>query len=209
MMPDHSVLPFVVWPLVVVALGVFFLLLFRVPISRFIDRTKSVTKKGVRAYDNAQPTANKPDALAKFLESYHSPLLLEVESDIEQEIQDRGLTHPADVQKALVKSLAAAVVARHFEVVQSSIFASQLEALLFLNGLRGPMPKAHLKGRFYDKAATNFPAWYENRTFEQWFEFLKGHTLVFEAEAGVDISARGREFLKWRVEQRRSGPWSG
>ena len=73
----------------------------------------------------------------------------------------------------------------------------------------GSASKAALKALFYDKAVTDFPEWYENRTFDQWFEFLREQSLVAEAEAGIRISVRGREFLKWRVEHGRSGPWFG
>ena len=96
---------FLAWPSAVVVLGVVFMLVFRAPISRFIDRTRSVSRKGVRAYEDPQLTAKKPDALAEFLESYHNPLLLEVEAAIESEIQDLGLTDPTDVRKALSKRL--------------------------------------------------------------------------------------------------------
>ena len=57
------------WPLAVVVLGVVFMAVFRRPISRFIDRTRSVSKDGVRAYEDPQLSAKKPEALAEFLET--------------------------------------------------------------------------------------------------------------------------------------------
>ena len=208
-MLDQSILPSFAWPLAMVVLGMVFMWLFRDQIGRFIDRTKSVSKEGVRAYDESQLSAKKPGALTEFFESYHSSLLLEVESAIEKDFRDQGLTDPTDVRKALVKRLAGAVIWGQFEALQSSIFASQIEALMLLNGVPQPIPKTDLEAFIYDKAATNFPEWHENRTFDQWFEFLRAQVLVVEAEAGVNISVRGREFLKWRIEQGRSGPWFG
>ena len=196
------------WPLAVVALGVVFMWVFRRPISRFIDRTRSVSKDGVRAYEDPQPSAKKPDALAEFLETYHNPLLLEAEDALEGEIKNLGLTDPADIRKALTKELAANRIVRWFEAAQYHIFASQVAALTYLNAQPGPILKDGLQG-FYDKAAADFPILYVGRTFDQWFAFLTAQRLVAEGDAGVGISVAGREFLQWRVNQGHSGPWHG
>ena len=160
------------------------------------------------AYEDPQLTAKKPDALAEFLESYHNPLLLEVETAIEREIQDLGLTDPTDVRKALSKRLAADRILRWFEAAQSHIFASQVAALTFLNARPGPIPRDGLKG-FYDKAAVDFAMFYIGRTFDHWLEFLTVRGFVVEQDAGVSISTAGREFLQWRVNQGHSGPLHG
>ena len=207
-MVDEIVMSSFAWPLAVVALGVVFMLVFRRSISRFIDRTRSVSKDGVRAYEDPQPSAKKPDALAEFLETYHSPLLLEVENALEGEIEKLGLTDPADIRKALSKGLAANRIVRWFEAAQYHIFASQVAALTYLNAQPGPILKESLQG-FYDKAAAEFPHLYIGRTFEQWFAFLTAQRLVAEGDAGVGISVAGREFLQWRVNQGHSGPWHG
>ena len=199
---------FPAWPSAVVVLGVVFMLVFRAPISRFIDRTRSVSRKGVRAYEDPQLTAKKPDALAKFLESYHNPMLLEVEAAIESEIQDLGLTDPTDVRKALSKRLATDRILRWFEAAQHRIFASQVAALVFLNARPGPIPRDGLKN-LYDKAAADFPMLYIGRTFDHWLAFLTVQRFVVEQASGVSISAAGREFLQWRVNQGHSGPWDG
>lgn len=196
------------WPLAVVTLGFVFIGVFRRPISRFIDRTRSVSKDGVRAFDDPQPPAKKPDALAKFLETYHNPLLLEEEDAIEEEIKNLGLTDPADIRKALSKGLAANRIMRWFEAAQYHIYASQVAALTYLNAQPDPVPKDGLRG-FYDKAAADFPILYASRTFDQWFAFLTAHRLVAEGDAGIGISGTGRQFLQWRVNQGHAGPWHG
>ena len=196
------------WPLAVVTLGLVFIGVFRRPISRFIDRTRSVSKDGVRAFEDPQPAAETPDALTKFLETYHNPLLLEEEAALEGEIKNLGLTDPADIRKALSKELAANRIMRWFEAAQYHIFASQVAALTYLNAQPGPISKDGLRV-FYDKAAADFPTMYAGRTFDQWFAFLTAHRLVAERETGVGISVAGRGFLQWRVNQGHSGPWYG
>ena len=108
-MPDQNIFSYFAWPLSVVVVVVVFLWMFRNPIVRFIDRTKSVSKEGIRAYDDPQLSTKSPDALTKFLDGFHSPLFLETESFIDKEMQDKGVTDPADVRKALLKMLARAV----------------------------------------------------------------------------------------------------
>jgi hypothetical protein len=60
----------VAWPGAALIFGVFFVLVFRPHIGRFLDRTKSVGKEGLRAYDEAQSQqlTTKPDALTQFLD---------------------------------------------------------------------------------------------------------------------------------------------
>lgn len=184
------------------------MIMFRAQIGRFLDRTKSVGKEGLRSYDEAgsQTKPVKADAITQFLEGYHSPLLLELEAAIDQEATNRGLTNPPDMIKALRKSLAGAVIALDFELIQNSIFASQIEALLHLNGRAPtPTPLADVEV-FYNSAAEQYPKYYEKRDFAAWYGYLKAHGLVREDPGGVTLTVRGREYLKWRVDQGRSGP---
>ena len=127
------------WPGVVLVAAVVFMVMFRSNIGRFLDRTKSVGKDGVRAYDEPaalppqQPVVPPNDALLKRLEEYHNPLLREVEENIANDLKARGLTNLNDANKALIKSLAGTQLLLEFERVENTIFASQVAALTFLN----------------------------------------------------------------------------
>lgn len=204
-----ALVPFA-WPIAVFAIvfGVFFLWLFRDPISRLLDRTKSLSKEGIHTYD-AQQSGKRPDALTVFLEGFHSPLLLEAETKIEENLKAQGFADSTHVRKVLVKMLAGALIFGEFQAIQSSIFASQLNALNSLNENPELIPKAKLKARFFDIAVTLYPEMYEHRTFDDWLGYLQHQTLIVETEKGVGISVRGREFLKWRVETGRPAPWLG
>ena len=197
------------WPMATVLITLVLGLLFRGPIGRLIDRTRSVSKEGIRAYDDAQLSARRPEGLTEFLEGFQSPLLLAVEAYIEKDLQDGGFTDPAHVRKVLLKRLAGVLITAHFEDVQRIIFASQLEALDFLCEQFTPTPKDTLKNRFYDKAVTVFPMVYKNRSFDTWLGYLREQDLVDETAEGISLSVRGREFLKWRVGSGRPGPLIG
>jgi hypothetical protein len=136
-------------------------------------------------------------------------LLLETEQRIEVETKKRGLTNLADANRALRKSLAGTLIALHSERVYNSIWSSQVALLIFLNGRAfTPTPVVDLTG-FLTDAAAAYPKLYENRTFQDWLGFLKAELLVSETQEGVTIMARGREFLKWRIDEGRSGPYLG
>ena len=199
------------WPLAAVVLGIVFIGVFKSPITRFIDRAKKVSKDGVHTYDEAQQQQatlpQQPDALAQFLEGYHSPLLLEIESNLEQELVSRGLTNVNDANRALRKSLAGLLLILEFEKLENLIWASQVQALHFLNG-RSPTGPANIEPFFTEAVAAN-PRMFEDRTFQEWLGFLTSQTLALVNEHGISITVRGREYLKWRVDQARSGPYIG
>lgn len=199
------------WPGAAVVFGVFFVVMFRKNVSRLLDRTKSVGKEGLVAYDEQQKQAAlmQPDAITQFLEGYHSPLLLEVERNINAELEKRGLTSPPDANKALRKSLGAMMIEYLFEKTENSIWGSQIEALTFLNG-RAPLPTPTEELEVYfTKAAAAYPRLYEDRTFQDWLAYLTQQLFVGVNEHGATITLRGREYLKWRVDQGRVGPTWG
>jgi len=189
------------------------MVMFRSNIGRFLDRTKSVGKDGVRAYDEPaalppqQPVAPPNDALLKRLEEYHNPLLREVEENIANDLKARGLTNLNDANKALIKSLAGTQLLLEFERVENTIFASQVAALTFLNP-RTPTQLSDIEP-FYSAAASKYPKLYENKPFHDWLSYLIAKTLVRVNEDGVEITVRGREYLKARIDQARPGPFFG
>ena len=205
---------FLAWPGVVLILGLTVILVFKSHFGKFLDRTKRIGKDGIQAYDDAPQqqltatTPTTPDALVKFLEGYHNPLLLEVETSIDDDLKERGLTNLTDINKALRKSLAGANVVLQFEKTDRVIWKSQIAALNYLNTRAGtPTKESELQGFFF-AATVDYPKLYENRSFQQWLGFLGAHFLLREEE-GIFITVRGREFLKWRVEEGRGGPYFG
>lgn len=205
-MEINNILPFVAWPLAALASAVAFMFMFKTQIAGLIDRTRSISKSGIRTYEEVQLSSKKPNALTEFLETYHNPLLREVESACENEIRDRGLVDPHDVQKALCKGLATQFILRWFETAQHHIFASQIAALKFLNAQPQKTARSDLKSVFFDNAVVEFPEVHAGRSFDQWFAFLRQHGFVVEEGSEVQISVAGREFLQWRVQQGHSGP---
>jgi hypothetical protein len=200
----------ITWPAAVLALGIFFMIYFRHEISRLIDRIRSFSKTGFETFD--VPEAPKPDEnrdpLARFLATLDNPLLRQQEENIDKDLKDRGLTEPVAARKALIRSLAGTHILLVFANVQSVIFASQVEALTYLNSKLEPVAAAELRS-FYDRAAQLMPGIYINYTFEAWLGFLESWRLIERTADRVSLSPMGREYLKWRIDTRQTGPFAG
>jgi hypothetical protein len=57
---------------------------------------------------------------------------------------------------------------------------------------------------FYTSAAQTFPALYANYSFDQWFGYLRSQGLIREDGDAVSITIRGRDFLKFLIDEGRS-----
>jgi hypothetical protein len=199
----------IVWPLVVLLLGFGFMFLFKRPIAGLLDRTKRVSKSGLETFENPQvPAPHTPDPLTEFMGSFDNPLLRQQETDIDRDLQNRGFTETNAIIKALTRSLAGTQILAAFERVQNIIWASQISLLTVLNGLPNGMTEDEARP-FYDNAAAGFPVLYEHYTFDNWLAFLESQMLIERRSGRINISLFGREFLKWRVDAGRAGPFHG
>jgi len=198
------------WPIVVTVLGFGFMLLFRRPVAALVERTKKVGKSGLETFESPQlpAPADKPDALAEFMGTYDNPLLREQEAAITADLKTRGLTEPSAAQKALIRSLAGTQILLLFERVQSLIWASQIALLTYLNSRPAGATLAEVRP-FYDDAVQKFPPFYQGYSFDSWVTFLQSWMLLERQGDSVALSKAGREFLKWRIEAGRAGPFHG
>lgn len=107
-------------------------------------------------------------------------------------------------EKILVRMLARAILINQFEQADSSIWASQLELLAYLNSKRQGETLRRLKELFYDRAAAETPAWYQNYSFDGWLGFLQRNNLLALNDGLATITNEGIEYLAWRVQQARA-----
>ena len=197
------------WPAVVLILGGSFFLLFKTPIAGLLGRTKKVGKIGLETFEPPQlPAPEKPDALAEFMGTYDNPLLREQEASILAELKTRGLTSPDVAQKALVRSLAGTQILLHFERLQGLIWLSQVNLLTYLNSRPDGATMSEVQP-FFEAARQQFPDFYTKYTPEQWVRFLETAFFIERRKETLYLTTAGREFLKWRIEDNRSGPYYG
>lgn len=198
------------WPTATLVFGLVFVLAFYKPIANLLLRTKKLGKGGLEAFDNAQLPAHpeSPTEVEKFLRTYDNPLLLLQEQRIRDDLKERKVGAPADLEKMLVRALAGTQLLLHFERVYSSIYSSQVAILNFLNARQdGALPNELMP--FYDDAKTRFPEIYVSHPPDAYFDYLSSFNLIENRSGRVAITTAGREFLKWLIETGKPGPFHG
>lgn len=193
------------WPLVALILGVVALFLFRKALTLFLVRADEVGVAGVKVTArtqeqrqiNAAPQISKAEELAK---PFQSPLLLEVEENIRKNL-DVFSKDRIEREKALIKVLATNQIAVDFERTYRLIFGSQLAVLHALGSSSSVLEDPEMLRPYYEQAKSKYSDFYGSYGFENWLGFLKGSFLITEQQDKVGITVRGKEFLKYLIDQ--------
>ena len=149
------------------------------------------------------PSPDQPDEIDSRIEQMRTPAVQETERYLLDVV---GFEPPTNTRERTFLALAAGgIVVNRFLLADTVIYASQLNLLALLNSLPQGVPRNTLKSLFYDPAVAQFPAWYSNSNsnFESYLQFLRGSGLIADAGDNVAITVFGREYLIWRVRERR------
>jgi len=136
-----------------------------------------------------------------FYKTYDNRLLLECESNI-RAFSDKY--EPGEErERFLIRYFASTLMVGIFEYIWIAIFRSQIRLLEALNKAPMVIQAAEV---FYDAAQTqDNAAFYGGYPFSAWLSFMKTWLLVTEELNGIlQITVRGREFLKYLVETGRT-----
>jgi hypothetical protein len=189
-MPDWAV-----WAIVLLASSILFVL-----VARHFGRAQRPTSSAAQNATNTLMTSPTGfDAAAYFKNSYFSQLQQELENNVRAAATQN---QPNDREGFYVKLIATGLPSFIYEIAWAYIYKSQLLLLQELNRrvLLLPQVKIH-----YDKAVSDNPAYYAHYSFEQWLDFMKSHVLLIQhPNEMVEITVRGRDFLKYLVHWGRS-----
>jgi hypothetical protein len=189
-----------IWPSVVIILGIFFLFLFRRQIAELINRIKKIGKIGLETYETQpHPPKEEKKELMEFYRSFESPLIKDWETIVNEFLKSKKIETSDDREKALLRLSAQTYILLYLERVYGSIWASQVACLRYLNSKASGVNISEIKP-FYETAKNRFPANYQNYPIETWIGFLKGSNLVKEENSQFLILIGGREFLKYLAE---------
>jgi hypothetical protein len=165
-------------------------------------------KRGGGARDqNTAPSATNAligaganfDAALYFQKSYASSLQQGVENNARAAANQN---QPNDKEGFYVRLIAVGLIAYVYDQVWAYIFRSQILLLMELN--RKMLTLAEVKN-YYDKATSVEPTMYAHYSFDQWMTFMTGNLLlIHHPSAMVEITVRGRDFLKYLVHWGRS-----
>jgi hypothetical protein len=160
------------------------------------DRKKAALQPSTQTTSTALAVASPPFDLGAWLKnSYNSTLLPEMEQRL------RALTahaNPPNREEFYFKVIAVGAIVLTYDMVWSHIYRSQLLLLYDLN--RRVMPIVEVKG-YYDRVASDpTNKVYPEYSFGHWLSFLQANVLLVQhMSAMVEITPRGRDFLKYLV----------
>jgi hypothetical protein len=196
---------YVAWPLVVLIAIIVFLVMFRGNIAGLIDKIRKVERTGISMeaeQAQAGPVAAKASGFQELMDSANSPVLRRQETTLRETLKAKSISDQESIT-ILIRAVAVFSLSLRWEQIDRLIFGSQLTALVATNanslGLSFPQIKT-----FYDVAAQQSPAVYENFQFEQWLQFLETHQLISKGGNGVQITMDGKEFMAWLVHAGRT-----
>ncbi|HVN86457.1 MAG TPA: hypothetical protein VMW17_16605 [Candidatus Binatia bacterium] len=203
-----ALLQAIAWP----AVTIYALVRYQTEIADLLKRIRRAA--GV---DIDPPTQEKPVDTPSLLPSTASdalPPLPKTASTIFWEDQIKRVPQfttatPAAREEFLITLAARAILFNQFEQVEGSIWASQLRLLEHVNLHHDGVALLDLRHLFYDPAAAAFSPAFTNYSFEQYLTFLTSRAFIVIEDGRVTITDAGREYLTWRIEQRRPPKLAG
>lgn len=199
-MPDA-----LIWPIVavicIIILGTIALFLLRPALLRLIDRTKKVGKDGL-TFERPQEGGKPETALLSFDELMKLPItasILDREKHIKTYLQTFNLKTDSEKIDVLIRSLSFSRLEIEFNNISNTIFGSQVNLLNRLSGTSQglTLPQAE---PIFNQAKENFPAAYENRTLNDWLNYLITNNLVIQTTEKINITQYGKDFLKHLID---------
>lgn len=140
-------------------------------------------------------------AISEFYKTSSGPFLDEMEAHFQRLAAHHRKQD--EREKFLIQALSSGAVSYLHDTSWAYIYGSQIDALNELNS-KGALTVNDLK-RFYDSAARAHPHTYSTYTFDQWLGWIINNTLVRQDSGIVQLTVRGKDFLKYLVLVGRSG----
>jgi hypothetical protein len=190
------------WPHLSFVFGVFFVLLFRRPLSGLISRVTSIDKGGIKALQTpeAQREVQKKETVQQLLLVIGDSIVLQdIEGRIKADLKEKGLETEGDTIKVLTKHLAATKVLLEFEQIHNLIFGSQIFLLKKLNEVAGQGKPSEFVATHFQHVQSLFPEPLGAWTLDQYLAFLLSRLLITTKGNVFHITNLGVEYLTWMV----------
>jgi hypothetical protein len=179
------------------------LLIFKQQCASFLGRLRSVGKDGLKAGPSAEQPSQEADKLKQaqqLVQVFDSPVLLEREKNIKNDLQKRGLQHEGETIDVLVRYLAQSQLINTFEEAYRTIFGSQIFLLKLANQSRGSGLMAYAVAAHFTNVQKSFAPVFDQWTPEQYVAFLLSTGLLTSGSNAYYITNLGVDFLEWMVK---------
>jgi hypothetical protein len=192
-----------IWPSVVIILGLVAMLMFRSTINKKIAGITSAGKDGITFERPQEGMEIKPPPLS-FIELMAQPVsasVLDREKTIQSQLHEFNFKDEEEKITVLSRTLATVRVELEFNDIAHRVFGSQVTLLINLSGTHNGITKNQAEAIF-EQAKTEFPELHVDRELDEWLTFLQAHNLVTLTDNKIDITQFGTDFLKHLVDSR-------
>ena len=191
----------------ILAVSVFFMVFFQKNIRALIDRTKEVSRNGIRTSEtpSQEPVVTTASSTEKLMKVLDSPILQEQEDLINNTLSKLGVKQGLEKEKLLIRFLAVTHLALVFKQTDSAIWGSQIYILEHLNEQRQGVSKGDIKTLYYDDAVKRWPNFFVHYSYDAYIDFLKNSNLILEKNGYLLITILGVEFLQYLTKIGSSG----
>ncbi|MCK4738695.1 MAG: hypothetical protein KAT46_01985 [Deltaproteobacteria bacterium] len=196
------ILQYAAWPISLIIVAVFFLFLFRKPISRLLEKTQKISKEGIEvAQVSQEKSLKKEPSFEKLMKTFDYATLPEREKLIESDLDK---LNPNEKIKVLIRHLATTQISLRLSDIERAIWGSQEGILNFLNSKATGVDVETVKS-FYDVVAEESPEVFADYSFEKYLGFLLTAELIVEKNNQYVITSFGNDFLLYLVATGKTG----
>lgn len=189
-----KLIEFTAWPIATVILGI----VLKQPLEKLLGRLISAKHKdtefGFAPDKQNAPKIESSGSIADAIPQDSLGLVAEQEARIYKSLNDLKIENAEDKVKVLAKHHANLQIRSAYAQINSAIFNSQLLLLQALNTQASPVELSFFYS-FYNAAKKNYPVYYQNYSFEDWLNYMKGSGLINTKDEKYFITVFGRGFL--------------
>jgi hypothetical protein len=186
---------YIAYPLALLIIAVFFMVMFRPQIIALIPRIRKLGPSGFEAAEPpqqiasesrdtaAEGTKNLPpgsetfDEFQKAIAQFRFAGMEQKVEELKKSINIESLSH--EQLKTMMADVGALIlIAIEFESIYNLIYGSQIRLLQDLNTVFGVGRPIAFVREVYNDAVKNASDIYREYPFEKWLEFLSGHNLI-------------------------------
>jgi len=190
-----------VWPAVVIVICIAAFVILRPAFIRLLDRVSKASKDGI-SFDRGQERGMPETPPLSFDDLMKLPItasILDREKYLKTYIETLKLKSDSDKTDVLVRFLSFSRLEIEFNNISYHIFGSQVDLLNHLSGNLYGLILSQIEP-IYNLAKETYPASYENRTLNDWLNYLITNNLITQNNDRIIITQYGKDFLKHLID---------
>ncbi|MBI4618634.1 MAG: hypothetical protein HY739_00465 [Desulfobacterales bacterium] len=190
-----------IWPLVVIVISFIAMIIFRSALSRLIDRVSKASKNGI-SFDRGQERGIPETPPLSFDDLMKLPItasILDREKYLKTYIETLKLKSDSEKTDVLIRFLSFSRLEVEFNNISYHIFGSQVGLLNHLSGNLYGLTLAQIEP-IYNLAKETYPSSYEDRTLNDWLNYLITNNLIIQNNDRIIITQYGKDFLKHLID---------